>query len=302
MQLSTIEVLTQCPLSRAGKSTGRVKKRKVLGLDQDDLIGKGKVKSRTGSLLSPGGRALPVPYYPPCPSPAYAAKGPRRVCWGRSEEAGRAGSGPRSSPLRLSHDGGRAGPVAAGLSRGLGAVRQVFGHFQESQHSLRLQLKRKAVTPNVEGREPPSVGTPHSSCAQQPSLQYTPSLLRPRHWGPIRGGSVGGGQRRRRCPGQGPRRLGGHERARARLCSAPLRSPHNGARAEAVAAGHGLGLEAGRGVGAVQAGGDRRRAASARGLRAPLLPRNRLHLRGLRNSVIPSGPRRQTRVGVHYQL
>ena len=53
-----------------------------------------------------------------------------------------------------------------------------------------------------------------------------------------------------------------------------------------------------RGVGAAEAGGGRRRAASARGLRAPLLPRIRLHLRESLCSVVPSGTRWQTRVGV----
>ncbi|OPJ90622.1 hypothetical protein AV530_013862 [Patagioenas fasciata monilis] len=70
------------------------------------------------------------------------------------------------------------------------------------------------------------------------------------------------------------------------------------ARAGAVAPGLVLGRGAGRGVGAAEPGGGRRRAASARGLRAPLLPLIRIHFRQLLRSLVPSGIARQTRVDV----
>ncbi|XP_074705692.1 uncharacterized protein LOC141934239 isoform X2 [Strix aluco] len=79
----------------------------------------------------------------------------------------------------------------------------------------------------AKGQEPSCAGAPRSCCAAGPAPRPSPRPPCSCREGAAapgrRGGAVVGGHRRRRCPGEGPRRRGGQERARARLRSAPRR-------------------------------------------------------------------------------
>ena len=175
---------------------------------------------------------------------------------GHGEGPARGRCGPTARPWRWGWPGagaeaGCAWPRRRLPSAGLGRA--------TSRDSAGAPLEAK-------GQEPSSAGAPRSSSARDPAPRPAP---RPRFSSPggtaAPGGRAGpgrvgwGGQRRRRCRGEGPSRRGGQERARARLRSAPVRllpgawvpagpgaAGHDGARAGAVAPGLVLGRGAGR--------------------------------------------------------